>query len=160
MLLPGKSSSYSRALSLSCVDSGTVHKPSHGFRHSSGDKVQEMQRGFFLSFKLCHECGSPCVNADHQSRWQRCLWIFYNMCFYARLLIWGWGCFPGGNESVCQCTRLENPTDRRTWQTRVQSGAKSWIWLALLGTHVILVIPKGSAGGGLIESSPWSLSLP
>ena len=27
-----------------------------------------MQRGFFLSFKLCHESGSPCVNADHQSQ--------------------------------------------------------------------------------------------
>ena len=170
MLLPVKSSPPSRALSLSCVDGGTIHKLSRGFRHSSGDKEQEMQRGFFLGFKLCHKSGSPCVNVDHQSQVTETPVDSLKHMFLCALGV------AGASQVVLVVMNpstnawdpcLENPMDRRTWQTTVQSGAKGWVWLTLLSTHVILVIPKGSTagklpslGGGLIESRPWSLLIP
>ena len=65
----------------------------------------------------------------------------------------------GGNGNPLQYTCLENPMDRRAWQTKVHRVAKSWTWQVTSHTHthththtiiVQVVVYNNSTGHGEI----------
>ena len=52
------------------------------------------------------------------------------------VLIFGSRRFPGGgNGNPLQCSCLENPMDRGTWQATVHGVAKSWTWMDPVSMH-------------------------